>query len=147
MAQQAFDAELYREVLVLKAVPGTSGVSPSAYTGPDLNRMRVNLYYTAEDGGSRKKISGVASAIRPTQFDAALDAKRKLAAIVGDDVIATAERLVAENLLADGGVTSERGAPPSAFAVLGHAHELRYSASGSDGASFGGDQTGGNGVD
>ena len=60
MAQQAFDAQLERELLVLKVVPGTSGVSASAYSGPDLNKVRVNLYYTAEDGApqedSRRRI-------------------------------------------------------------------------------------------
>ena len=130
MAQQAFDAQLERELLVLKAVPGTSGVSASAYSGPDLNKVRVNLYYTAEEGASRKKIAGVASATKPTKLDAAHDAKRKLAAIVGDDVIATAERLVAENLIANGAATSECGAAtsstaPSAFEVLGQTQRLQ----------------------
>ena len=55
----------------------------------------------------RKKIAGVASTTKPTKLDAAHDAKRKLAAIIGDDMIATAERLVAENLIANGAATSE----------------------------------------
>ena len=122
------DAAVERELLVLKAVPGTSSVSASKYSGPDLNKVRVNLGYTADESGAKRKmIAGVASADKPTQLHAAHDAKRKLAAIVGNDVIAAAERQVADNLAAK--ASTEAGAassaPPSAFAVLGQTQRLQ----------------------
>lgn len=88
------DAQLEREVNVLRAVPGVRCVSSSKYTGSDLNKMNVFFLVTPPAPGS-SEMQVRTSCNRPNKLAAAMEAKRKLELIVGDTVLLAAEQRVA----------------------------------------------------
>ena len=84
--------QLKHELAVLNAVVGVKAWQ-SGYDGPDLNRMDISLY-VSEDGGGRKKIRTACSADMPTKLHAALEAKKKVARLLGEAAVAAAEERV-----------------------------------------------------
>ena len=98
------DAQLEREVNVLRAVPGVRCVSSSKYTGSDLNKMNVFFLVTPPAPGSSEM------QVRTSCNRLLRDAKRKLELIVGDTVLQQAGR------------ASACGAATCAGSVVAHAH-------------------------
>jgi len=78
------------EVAILKAIPGCSGVATSSYTGPILNKMQVQLKVQQPNGGGKLPINVHCKASLPTKLDAARAAKRRVAAIVGEELVINA---------------------------------------------------------
>ena len=90
------DAQLEREVNVLRAVPGVRCVSSSKYTGPDLNKMNIFFRVTPPaPGSSEMQVRTSCNRRLPNKLAAAMEAKRKLELIVGDTVLLAAEQRVA----------------------------------------------------
>jgi len=111
---------------VLRHVDGVTGVSPSAYTGTDLNRMNINLYVHRPDfnNGQRKQVITKCSRDVPNKLTAARLAKQKLGAMLGEDAVRAAEEQVAAasaSASTEAASTSQR----SVGAVLGMTQQLQ----------------------
>ena len=87
-------------LLVLKAVPGTSGVAayPKGRTAARPTDNKVQCVYTPPDGGEVQLIKVCGSGAAPDKLTAALEVRRQLAEKVGPDAIAAAEATVRRNL-------------------------------------------------
>ena len=113
------------ELRVLRHVEGVTGVSPSAYTGTDLNRMNMNLYVHRPgfNNGQRKQVITKCSRDVPNKLTAARLAKQKLGAMLGEDAVRAAEEQVAAQASAstEAASTSQR----SVGAVLGMTQQLQ----------------------
>lgn len=85
-----------RELEVLRAVVGVSGASYFGTEGHKSKQFGVNMYVRPEPEAERQQIRVPCAADKPTQADAARVAKRRVAAILGEAAVETAERLVTE---------------------------------------------------
>jgi hypothetical protein len=108
-----------RELEVLRAVVGVSGANYFGTEGHKSKQFGVNLYVRPEPEAERQQIRVPCAADKPTQADAARVAKRRVAAILGEAAVETAERLVTERHTA--GPSVER----NVNAVLGETQRLR----------------------
>lgn len=114
---------LLLQLEILRAVSGTSAVRHFGVEG-DGRPQDYGVYLEVQppDPNARKKpIRVPCSKSRTTVLQAALDAKKSVAAIVGEDAVEQAERLVMERQAAAGGLT----APSTAFDVLALTQKLR----------------------
>eukprot|EP00966_Prymnesium_polylepis_P151971 3510393-Prymnesium_polylepis.1 len=114
LASAEHDRLLDLELAVLRAIPGCSGVKPSAYTGPELNKMGVQLRIEDPSNDYRKKainVHGNATTIR-SKLKAAREAKRRVAEIVGKKTVSEAEREVLGGIDLEAGAGVPAGAAP-----------------------------------
>ena len=122
------DKVLEHELRVLATIEGVTGVSASAYTGTDLNRMTINLYVQRPDfnSGMQKQVITKCSRDVPNKIAAARLAQQKLGQLLGEDAVrAAVEQVAVEDGAGCGATTSTAPAPASAFAVLGETQRLQ----------------------
>lgn len=82
-----------QELDILRAIPACSCVSQSKYTGPQLNRMGVQLLLELAPNEKKKLINVHCSAQLDSKLKAALEVKRRVAALIGSDAVRAAEAL------------------------------------------------------
>ena len=116
------NALVERELLVLKALPGTSHVGRQPKASVDANNLNSNKVYLMLPGGRKKphdssmpakSIAVHFSATIDNHLDAVLELKRQMRDILGDDVVAAAEELVRAG---PGAAGSSSGSPRSSTA-------------------------------
>ena len=91
---------LDHELAVLRAITGCTGVKPSAYTGPELNKMGVQLKVQPPDvpgqpSQRKKHINVHCNATLDMKLKAAREAKRRVSLIVGEAAVKAAEETAA----------------------------------------------------
>jgi hypothetical protein len=79
------------EMAVLSTIPGCSGAGESNYNGPDLNKMDVHVRVLPPGETSKKMIRRSCSAEFDTKLKAAREVKRRVALVVGSEVVSAAE--------------------------------------------------------
>ena len=119
--EHELEADREHELEVLQAIVGVSGAKYFGTEGHKSKQFGVNLYVHPEPEAERKKIRVACAADKPTQADAARAAKRRVAAILGEAAVETAERLVTERRAAAGPSGVER----TVNAVLGETQRLQ----------------------
>ena len=82
------------EMAVLSEIPGCSGAGESAYTGPDLNKMDVHVRVQLPGETSKKLIRRSCSAEFDTKLKAAREVKRRVALVVGSEVVSATEEQI-----------------------------------------------------
>ena len=116
----AMDRE--RELEVLRVIVGVTGANYFGTEGHRKKQFGVHLQVRANPEAERQMIRVPCSGDKPTQADAAREAKRRVAAVLGDAAVEAAERLVTERRAAAGTSASvER----NVNAVLGKTQRLQ----------------------
>ena len=118
--------ELLLQLEILRAIPGTSSVNDFGVEGegkPNTYGVLLKLQAPIVAGSQteQKPLRVACSKDRATKLDAALQMKKNVAAIVGEDAVEQAESLIIERQAAAGGST----APSTAFDVLALTQKLR----------------------
>jgi hypothetical protein len=110
MASSEVDADLLLQLDILRAVDGTSSVNHFGIEGTGRPQDYGVFLQVQPAAAKQKGIRVPCTAARATKLYCALEAKKKLAAIVGESAIEQAERLIMERRSAAG---SSSTAPPA----------------------------------